>query len=447
MCSQKLSALPCGNTFEKSCRRWLRDSFPFGHSDLKINCRIIPTMPFKNTWMTETRKALFSHQNEFFSDRTQGPSFSGFFLWPARFWTLVLVLVEVPPLAMVQAQARPLARLLESDFEKMSMCVPTYPTGGSSTFVQTCSSQRHWESSSSPPSPPPQAQSSCSAGEGSESDEQAVPAHALARNLRSRCRQERSAMRAGSRATCSAALRCSNVSTCRLGWDFTELLFLETFVLDEVEVSHETTRVVSSASAPHSSPWNQVSSPPKWFRSPLSPCSPFSSSCLLHLDSPSLDDPCSLSPRSPACAPGKCQSVNDTLGIFLPGQSWHKPSSSSSRATACCTWSGKTTYDCNNCSEQNITEDPLKDYFVQFRWPLSSPSLSARVSKLLPRPLLSFRRSVFQHLVAWQSVKVSKCQWKHLPRWFGALFMKKFKWAFSWFFGGQNSCLQESKET
>ena len=407
MCSQKLSALPCGNTFEKSCRRWLRDSFPFGHSDLKINFSIIPTILFKNTWMTETRKALFSHQNEFFSDRTQGPSFSGFFLWPARFWTLVLVLVEVPPLAMVQARAHPPARLLESDFEKISIFVSTYPTGGSSTFVQTCSSQRHWESSSSPPSPPPQAQSSCSAGEGSESVEQAVPARALARNLRSRCRQERSAMRAGSRATCSAALRCSNVSTCRLGWDFTELLFLETFVLDEVEVSHETTRVVSSASAPHSSPWNQVSSPPKWFRSPLSPCSLFSSSSLLHLDSPSLDDPCSLSPRSPACAPGKCQSVNDTLGIFLPGQSWHKPSSSSSRATACCTWSGKTTYDCNNCSEQNITEDPLKDYFVQFRWPLSSPSPSARVSKLLPRPLLSFRRSVFQHLVAWQSVKVS----------------------------------------
>ena len=121
MCSQKLSALPCGNTFEKSCRRWLRDSFPFGHSDLKINFSIIPTILFKNTWMTETRKALFSHQNEFFSDRTQGPSFSGFFLWPARFWTLVLVLVEVPPLAMVQARAHPPARLLESDFEKISI--------------------------------------------------------------------------------------------------------------------------------------------------------------------------------------------------------------------------------------------------------------------------------------------------------------------------------------
>ena len=141
-----------------------------------------------------------------------------------------------------------------------------------------------------------------------------------------------------------------------------------------------------------------------------------------------------------APVPGKCQSVNDTLGIFLPGQSWHKASSSTSRATACRTWSGKATYDCNNRSEQNITEDPLKDYFVQLRWPLFSPSLSARVSKLLPRPLLSFQRSVFQHLVAWQSVKVSKCQCKHLPWWFGALFMKKFKWAFSWFFGGQNSC-------
>ena len=54
-----------------------------------------------------------------------------------------------------------------------------------------------------------------------------------------------------------------------------------------------------------------------------------------------------------------------------------------------------------------ITEDPLIHYFVQFRWPLSSPSPSARVSKLLPQPLLSFQRSVFQHLVAWQSVEVS----------------------------------------
>ena len=35
MCSQKLSALPCGKTLVKSWRRWLRDSFPFGHSDLK----------------------------------------------------------------------------------------------------------------------------------------------------------------------------------------------------------------------------------------------------------------------------------------------------------------------------------------------------------------------------------------------------------------------------
>ena len=35
MCSQKLSALPCGNTLVNSCRRWLRESFPLGHSDLK----------------------------------------------------------------------------------------------------------------------------------------------------------------------------------------------------------------------------------------------------------------------------------------------------------------------------------------------------------------------------------------------------------------------------
>ena len=161
ICSQKLSALPCGKTLVNSWSRWLRESFPFGHSDLKRWDLVVWCCCFVETRLKDrNQKSTVFSSNRVLLRQNSRSLFLRLFPVAGQFLNAGSGSTTGSGFGNGSGSASssgPLTACRET-FSKMIDLVETYPTGGSSISVRMYSYQRHWESLASPPSPPPPAQ-------------------------------------------------------------------------------------------------------------------------------------------------------------------------------------------------------------------------------------------------------------------------------------------------